>query len=73
MASNGFRVVFSGEQRPPRRPLEGILARLTGCVGYLSVTCSCAVLGALDFLSFLLPPELLILTLLPLRVTPPDR
>ena len=40
--------------------------RLTGCVGYPSLTCSCAVLGALDFLSFLQSPELLILTLLPL-------
>ena len=39
--------------------------RLTGCVGYLSVTCSCAVFGALDFLSSLLSPELLIRTLLP--------
>jgi hypothetical protein len=36
--------------------LEGILARLTGCVGYLSVTCSCAVVGALDFLGSLLSP-----------------
>jgi hypothetical protein len=36
-----------------------------GC-GDLSVTCSRAVLGALDFLSSLLSPELLILTLLPL-------
>jgi hypothetical protein len=52
--------------RAPRRSLEGILVRLTGCVGYLSVTCSCALLGAPDFLSFLLSPELLILTLLPL-------
>jgi hypothetical protein len=31
--------------RPLRRPLEGNLARLTGCVGYLSVTCSCAAVG----------------------------
>jgi hypothetical protein len=36
--------------------LEGILARVTGCVGYPSVTRSCAVVGALDFLSFLLSP-----------------
>ena len=60
-----------GSARPPHRPLEGILARLTGCVGYLSVTCSCAAVGLSphiqpEFSPVSLFPALLILTLLPL-------
>jgi hypothetical protein len=41
-----------GTSRASRRPLEGILARLTRRVGYLSVTCSCAVFGALGLPEF---------------------
>jgi hypothetical protein len=50
----------SQDLRKPSRSSHGV------CVGYLSVTCSCAVLGALNFLGYLLSPELLILTLFPL-------